>query len=216
MNENIRAPENPNAVPELKIEGVNTAFGIAMMGRSVKNYLKVLAVFHEDGNDKIAEIKECCQKDLKLYTTYVHALKSSLAGIGAKGLSDAAKSLELAGRNEDMAFIENNNDKFLNGLETLLDNIKTAINGAMPEKHREGGRNLDSGSIKEKLSGIKEALNNMDVAAANEIMAELSREPVGDKMKDALSQIARCILLCEYNDAAGRISILIREGNFDL
>jgi len=112
------------APAEIKIEGVDTAKGIEMMNGDAKIYLRILGVFHKGGQDKINEINSALEaSDIRLYTTYVHGLKSALASIGATELSAAALELEMAGRAENREYIDEHTPKFISGLESLFANI---------------------------------------------------------------------------------------------
>ena len=203
--------EKPALQPTFEIDGINTAYGISVAGESVNNYFKILAVFYKDGRNRISEIKECCAKDVKLYTTYVHALKSALANIGAKELSVAAESLEFAGKREDIAFIESKNDEFLGKLNILLDNIQCVITKENTNDNIAPEKSLSLEPIKENLLRLKDALNSMDAIAADTILNDLSGEHLGSNIKSVLEQIEQHILLCEYDEAKNLISILIEE-----
>jgi signal transduction histidine kinase/CheY-like chemotaxis protein/HPt (histidine-containing phosphotransfer) domain-containing protein len=194
-----------------EIEGINVAYGISMAGESVKNYLKILAVFYKDGRNMTIELKECYKKDIMLYVTHIHALKSALANIGAKELSSVAKSLEFAGKREDISFIISYNNEFLQKLEILLDNIKYVISQDNATVNNSTENILHLESIKEVLLKLKDALNEMDTIEADKIMNSLTDKPLDSSTKDTLEQIAQDILLCDYDDAVNKINTLIEK-----
>jgi HPt (histidine-containing phosphotransfer) domain-containing protein len=206
-----RHSEQPSASPAVEIEGINTSYGLSMAGKSVDNYFKILAVFHNEGKIISAKIRECHGKDAKLYITHVHALKSALANIGASSLSDTAKSLELAGKREDTTFIDANNDSFLKKLETLLDNIKHAISQNNAAKSSSPLSDILIEQTNEKLSSLKKSLCNMDTQTADKIINDLRDIPFDNNMQDAIEQIAQHVLLCDYDDAIDKINTLVEE-----
>jgi signal transduction histidine kinase/CheY-like chemotaxis protein/HPt (histidine-containing phosphotransfer) domain-containing protein len=107
--------------PEIRIEGVDTAKGLEAMQGNVQIYKRIVGVFHKTGREKINEINDALTaSDLRLYTTYVHGLKSALASIGATELSAAALALEMAGREGNRAYIDEHTPQFISGLESLL------------------------------------------------------------------------------------------------
>ncbi|MDR2694120.1 MAG: response regulator [Chitinispirillales bacterium] len=113
-----------NASAEMKIEGLDTAKGLEMMHGNAQIYKRIIGVFHKGGQEKINEINDALNaSDLRLYTTYVHGLKSALASIGAAGLSATALALEMAGRQENREYIDEHTPGFISGLEALLVNI---------------------------------------------------------------------------------------------
>ncbi|MCL2768015.1 MAG: ATP-binding protein, partial [Synergistaceae bacterium] len=193
----------------VEISGIDVNKGISMTGGTMKNYLKTLSIFYSDGLEKIEEIKACiATNNLPLFSTHVHALKSASASIGAGKLSEFAKALESAGKNEDTAFIENNNDKFLDDLKTLLHNIKHVISdNSLTKKDEE--ESLSPELIQEKLSSLKTALNDMNITAADEIVNALSGKFSNSAAKEAFTQIEQDILLCDYNVAINNIDTLI-------
>ncbi|MCL1918054.1 MAG: ATP-binding protein [Peptococcaceae bacterium] len=107
-----------------EIEGININEGIAMTGGSMDTYLQTLAIFYADGLEKMEEIRTSLKEiNLPLYTTYVHALISASASIGAKEVSEAAKALETAAKRQDFAYIRAHNNQFLEDLKKLLEGI---------------------------------------------------------------------------------------------
>jgi len=105
---------------DIKIEGVDVEKALAMLDGNVNLYMELLAAFHKDSADKINEIKNY---NNPLYTNHVHALKGTCASIGAFALSEMAKSLEKAGKQRDLSYIEQHNDEFIGALGVVLDRI---------------------------------------------------------------------------------------------
>ncbi|MDR1813066.1 MAG: response regulator [Candidatus Fibromonas sp.] len=154
----------------IEIEGVDVKRGITLTGGKAKNYLRTLAVFHKDGIQKIEEIKKCLETDnYPLYTTYVHALKSASANIGAGEISETAKALEVAGKQEDMKYIKLHNAKFLADLQILLDNIKAVILANSEDRQK----SVDMNAVKSSLLKLKEALGSIDLDTIDETVNDL-------------------------------------------
>jgi len=197
--------ETLSTEPTLKIEGLDVALGMSMVGGSVENYSEILSVFYKDGENKIKEIKKCLENnDLSLYTTHVHALKSALASIGASELSNMAKVLEFAGKAEDVKFIKENNFKFLRGLDLLLLNISHSIN-----ERPAANNDISQEELTAKLSDLKEALMEMNAISTNKIMGELKNKISCSESIEKLEQISTHILLCEYDEAMNIIDSLL-------
>ena len=109
-------------------EGLDVAKGISRSGGTIEFFMETLAVFCEDGLDRIDEISKSLETDnLPLYTIHIHGLKSAAALIGADELSEEAFALETAGSQEDMAYVEAHNDEFIARLKSLLDNISKLL-----------------------------------------------------------------------------------------
>jgi CheY-like chemotaxis protein/HPt (histidine-containing phosphotransfer) domain-containing protein len=139
--EELEKPFVSRAAGGIAIEGVDVVKGISLSGGNLESYLELLAVFQEDGFDKIGEIKTCLETgDLPLFVTHVHGLKSAAAGIGADKLSETAFALEMAGKRKDLSFIEALSPKLLADLESLLAGIGgelSAYRGALNVEGRE-------------------------------------------------------------------------------
>jgi len=166
---------------ELAIEGVDTEKGIMLSGGSAKSYLDTLSIFRKDGKTRATELPICLGLgDITLYTTYVHALKSACANIGASALSEEAKRLEEAGTNKDLDFLTANTADFIARLEKLLADISAVL-----DENTET-TDLDADTVKEHLIRLKTALETFDVAAIDEISAELQGcEEVSDILQSA-------------------------------
>ncbi|MCL2146894.1 MAG: ATP-binding protein [Synergistaceae bacterium] len=209
--------KNVNVVKEfydsetIKIEGVDVNKGIAAVGGKIKNYFNTLSVFHEDGTQKIKDIVICLEKeDLALYTTYVHALKSATANIGATTLSKVAENLEIAGKNGDMDFIETHGAQFLTNFEALLDNIKAVLS---EESRKESGDFIDYGRLEAALSKLETALDVFDSVMIKQAVSELRElsQKVAPGVSGTVENILKNVLMGEYSGAIELIGLLRNE-----
>jgi len=179
----------------MAITGINEKNGLARNGGSVKNYYEILEVFYQDGTEKIQEIKTSLEKnDIKLYLIYVHALKSACANIGADDLSRFAESLENAGKEENMDFVNAQTPVFLSDLQTTLDSINTNVIQDI------GNGEPDPALIKEELFKLKDALAAFDSV---EIKNSVNKLQVYRKTEAGsyLEKILNNVLIGEYDEA---------------
>ena len=182
----------------LEIEGIDMTKGMRRVGGSLQAYLGILNVFGKDGIQKIEEIKSCTAAgNLKLYTIYVHALKVALANIGADALSKQAQALENAGNNEDMAYISDSGNEFIQNLEILLSNITVFLMGHESKAATGGsGRPMSQKDIARELANLKTALLNFDLAEIDKASAAL-RSAANTKLDGILNKV----LVGEYDSA---------------
>jgi len=68
------------------------------------------------------------QEDYKNYTIFVHALKSTAKMIGAEELSEDAKALETAGKEENFAYIKANHEDAMAMYADVVKEIKNYLN----------------------------------------------------------------------------------------
>jgi CheY-like chemotaxis protein/HPt (histidine-containing phosphotransfer) domain-containing protein len=114
---------------ELQIEGVDIATGIRMTGGTEKQYVQILGLYCKDVLKRV-ELMDAVPsgaEETKAFIVYVHALKSASASIGASEISEEAKALEIAGRNEDFTFITEHLSGFKERQLGLVERITAVV-----------------------------------------------------------------------------------------
>jgi len=208
MGENIdiRVVRDKETDDEVIIEGIDTRKGILISGGTIESYLETLSIFHADGLKKIKDIKSSLgASDLPLFTIYIHALKSALANIGAGEMSSAARTLEVAGEQNDFGSIDLHIGRFLSDLELLLENINSVL--AKQKKITVEDKNNEI--IIHELLKLKDALNKLDAGIINRTIDNLRIMNLSENIADAIQNISDKILVCEYGDAIGIIEKIV-------
>ncbi|MCL2249981.1 MAG: ATP-binding protein [Oscillospiraceae bacterium] len=200
--------ETESEETEIVINDVDVARGKLLSGGSTVDYLDTLTVFRNDGISKLTELANCLESDdLSLYTTYVHALKSAAANIGAGKLSEKAKALEAAGKSGDKDFINKNNDEFISDLKVLLENLRAVIEANTKETV---GENRDESTMIELLIKLKDAARSFDMETIDELSAELkSFTMLPTEKSEARNDILQSVLSGKYKQAIAQIDELI-------
>ena len=177
------------------IVGLNVPLGMSMTGGAYEKYVKVLETFCEEGLDKIGEIKACLEADdLRLFTTYIHAIRNGCSISGAEELSEAAHALEQAGARNDTDFIRERSIVFLSDFETMLGSICAVLEDenldekkervdvetliGYLEKYKTALYSLNSGDIRE-TAGILQSVR-YDAETDQIIGKTLQRRLIGD------------------------------------
>ncbi|MDR2542592.1 MAG: response regulator [Treponema sp.] len=201
------AIERDDIKPKITIEGLNTEKGISMTGGDIKRYFKILSLFYKDSLQKVKEIRTCLEtNDISLYVVHVHALKSAAAIIGADKLSETAKTLEIAGKTDNLTFIESHNDIFLEDLESLILSINTFLSKNTPQTQN---NSFDKGLLKDRLSNLRTAINNLDPTEINNVVNTLQDFTQIETFGDSLNEIFKNILIGEYDQAIQLIDTLL-------
>lgn len=183
------------------LTGVDIQNGILMTGGTLAIYLKVLSTIYQDSCVKQDEIKNALQtQDILLYTTHVHALKSALASIGAKELSDFAKRLETAGKRGELEFLIQNTPDFLLLLQNLLEELQPILQNYNHTQHPETA-NVSPELYQYKFEELLTALEEMDSQKIDQLINEL-RETCPSSLQELLDQIEQGILLFEYEEVS--------------
>ena len=87
-------------------------------------YLELLTDYARSADDKCSELSSYLEKgDLKNYEILVHSLKSASKTVGADELSDRAKALEEASRDQNTDFVNANHEAFVTGFRELAAKI---------------------------------------------------------------------------------------------
>ncbi|MCL2357202.1 MAG: ATP-binding protein [Defluviitaleaceae bacterium] len=189
-----------------RIEGVNVAQGIKLSGGSIELYKSVLEIFYQDGDTKISQIKKSLEdNDLLLYTTYVHAVKSACANIGAIAVSKAAAELEAAGNKSDRQYINANNPALLEEFKKLLSEIARAVN----IKTSAGDENFDVNELNNALLKLKTAMQSFNPIAIDDAAAELGKFA----SRADIRAIIDCVFVSMYPEAESQIDAVLAKSS---
>ena len=110
----IRPAEEKDFISEFRKSGIDTDAGIKYCVGDKEFYKSLLLQFASEAPDKIASMKNYYQiRDWHNYEILVHALKSTSKMIGVSGLSDKAKALEKAAKENDEGFILANHETMI-------------------------------------------------------------------------------------------------------
>ena len=117
-------PEGSGQYEKLAAFGVDTKQGIDYCG-SREFYGEVLSEFAKDGAERLPGILSSYEgKDWKNYSIHVHAVKNTAKMIGANGLSDIARELEMAADGADIETIVRLHGTFTADYGRLVDQIR--------------------------------------------------------------------------------------------
>jgi CheY-like chemotaxis protein len=203
----IKPVTKPHTDLNIEIAGVDIKQGMSMCGGTVENYKRMLGIFQRDGIKKTEEIKKCLATDnLPLYVTYVHALKSAAANIGAGELSDMAGALETAGNQKDLTFIQTHNAKLLSTLETLLESINKTIQSDKQEGHQ---GSVDMNLLRAELAKLTEAIDTVNPDAINAAVDNLQPFIQAADVGSNIENILKKTLVGEYDEAVATIKKLL-------
>lgn len=184
---------------------IDTRKGIENVGGSEDVYLIVLNTYYNEGIDKWRAIPEQFMSgDISLFTTNVHALKSSSASIGASVISEKFKKLEFAGKENDRRYIEENLDGCLSDFKKLLERVMELLisKGALEEPD-ETGPDIES-KEEEKLDpdmirDLQQSLNNVNLKKCEEMIDELASANYGGDLNKLIKEIKDSYEMFDYH-----------------
>ncbi|WP_052299714.1 ATP-binding protein [Treponema primitia] len=193
----------------IKIDGVDTARGLAMTGGTEAGYRKVLASFRKDALERLPGLERVPnEQELSLFTTNVHALKSAAATIGAAGVSEEAAELEAAGKAGDLTRIEEGLPPFYWNLKDLAEQIVSVLDDKVDA---ETDSDSDISQYLPLFTKLKEALEQEHPGLIRSILTELEQKPFNDKTKKHIDGISNSVLMTEFEEALVTINKLIND-----
>jgi len=189
------------------IPGIDTLKGIPMTGGTLTSFKQVLSVFCKDAQERLPLLQKTPEADdLPSFVTNVHALKSALASLGAKDISEIAAELEAAGKATDMTFIREHLPVFAQQLAELVINIDKALEQKEPENTSAPSSRADLFPLFKELAS---ALKSQNAADIDRILEELNQKTLDSKTKAALEKISDDILMTEFDSAVKTIEELL-------
>ena len=111
---------SPLSLDKARSAGLNVDAGIGYACGEEDFYLELLSDYAGCASEKCSELNSYLENgDLKNYEILVHSLKSASRTIGADALSDQAKELEAASKNNDMDYVKAHHEEFIKDFKEL-------------------------------------------------------------------------------------------------
>lgn len=175
-------------IPELDLKSA-----MELMG-SEKLLLNVIEQYYRSIDKNIAKINASYENgNIELLTIEFHSLKSTSKQIGANKLSQMAKDLETAGKNNNNIYISENIEKFLDEYKTM----KNVLSAYFGNKDNENAENQD---IKPLLDELSDALSDMDALQIDDVLEKISQN-TSDSDKTYFDGIKAAIDDCDFDKA---------------
>lgn len=183
------------------IEGLDVKEGLDYSA-SYDNYLIVLRVFRDTAEGKAEEIRECFNtEDWEGYTIKVHALKSSARVIGAKDLSELARSLEEAGNNKDIVTINKNTYELLKQYEDMANSLQI-----LDKSGDDSLPPLDEAMRKDAYNTMIEVTNIMDYGMMESILQDLKKYKLEEEDSKRIDRINNMLLELDWDGISTELS----------
>ncbi len=179
-----------------EISDLDTDSGIKNCG-SRESFLNVLTVFHQTAKQKADEIETLFETmDLPGYTIRVHALKSAARIIGATDLSELARKLEAAGKEQDEAMIREETPELLKRYRSL----DAALSPL--DEDRGDRKELGESQRKEAFQAICEIAECMDYGMMEEVLRDLKEYRLSEADDAALRDLEEKLTQLDWDGIA--------------
>ncbi len=124
--ENVMGNEESGENVLEQLSFLNTKLGMTYCCQSEEFYVQMLEAYVEgDKREGIANFYG--KEDWENYKIQVHALKSTSMSVGADVLSEKARLLEMAAKEQDVDYIKANNDSVMEEYTKLLEDLKRIL-----------------------------------------------------------------------------------------
>ena len=120
--------EEKDFMSELRKSGIDTDGGLKYCVGDKEFYKSLLIQFASESADKIGSMKKYYTvRDWHNYEILVHALKSTSKMIGVSDLSEKAKALEMAAKNNEENFILENHEQMIRDYGRITADIREQL-----------------------------------------------------------------------------------------
>ena len=144
----------------------------------------------------LKNINTATDEDLRLFTINVHAIKSALANIGEKELSNVARKLEAAGREGNRAVISADTGLFIENLIKIIQRLEADKNVTAPEE--------DTVYLQAHLLEFRSACTNYDKKLAKDILTELCSMQWSSQTKEFLDVLQELLLYSDFEEVISK------------
>ncbi|MBQ8166626.1 MAG: response regulator [Lachnospiraceae bacterium] len=153
--------------------GIKTDEGMKYCG-GIDFYREILRISADNSQEKREKLESYLETgDFENYTILVHAVKSSLANIGAVELSCRAKELEQAGKEKRYAYIEGNGFEFNENYTRLMDELGKLLDIQNEEETIAGDKTISSARWEDILNKLAYYISELELDVAEELVDEM-------------------------------------------
>lgn len=159
----------------------------------------------------LGEAEKANPEILRQFRIQAHSMKNSAAMAGAVSLAGVARMLEYAARDGRTDVIQNIAPVFLREWRNMKDILKPVTE---KEDSKEEGEEPDAALTKEFLRLLENAMEEMDVDTADEIMHQLKRYAYREEAAEAVENLALAVMDLDQERTAewsNRLLTLLNE-----
>lgn len=157
---------------------------------------QIIQIFYNTIDSKSKKIEQYLKEQLiKDYTIEVHALKSSALLIGAPGLSEAAKELEMYGNAQNLAALEEKTEPMLAMYRSLKSLLRPYV-----EDNESSKKEVSSDDWITVLEQMHQCVEQFDMDGVDHAMETMETFQTPDKLKDLMEQLRVCVTDVEMEE----------------
>lgn len=184
------------------IKGVDVKGAMERIQVNEEIYLNILKTYYGDLQAKLQRIDQAKREgNIKNFVIDVHGLKSASASIGAMELSELAKELEMAGKNEELDFIESHYDTFFRKANEVEENLKEFF----AEETVDGEEKMSTDFLQhtldqEWIKAMVDACDDMDSQRISKLMEALKGKQFNESDSKKIQQMKEYANQYDYDE----------------
>ncbi len=184
-----------------KIPGIDPIVAMKNSG-SEESFNSVIRIFYESYEAKSEEIQGYYDsQDWENYTIKVHALKSSSRLVGAISLGNDAEALEMAGKNNDIEYINGHHDSLIEKYHTIWEALKPIFG------KQEDLPDIPADMLADAYAGLSEFVQVKDFQLAKMVMDSIKEYRLPEEDEDRFGKIGACLSQMDWDG----ISDILKE-----
>lgn len=191
------------------VKGLDYQKGIELLAGSIDNYVKVLGVCVRnirENYDAIDLIRDTSQ--LERFALHFHSLKGIFLNIGADGLAEESKTLEMAAKAGELEEIKAKLTEYMRQVDTFdvsLGEAYDSYNAANQAKY--SGKEVSASEFAKKLEKLAEYIQDFEYIEITETLEELLNGCSGEK-RSQLEKVSDAIQSFDYDEALELVEAL--------
>lgn len=195
------------------VDGLEFQEALDRCGGDVSIIREVIKIYVKSSKDVLARLNASyAEGRYKDYATEVHGIKSSSKSIGADTVSELAKNLEMAGKEERIPFIQEHHEPFMQAYTLLLSHLQKAIRQVEPEKEKTNRKSITRPELTVFFQNIRQKIEEWEAKEAASLVRELQEYRLQEQEDKLLTELLEHIEMYDFDLALEKLSIL-EEGD---
>lgn len=184
-----------------RIEGLDWAIGCSGVNNNEELFLEVLRTYYEEGQEILERYQGFQGEDIERTIIDMHGMKSASAGIGAMGISEEFKAMELEGKTGNTDYLLVHMEGCMKHLKVLAGHIKEYLDTHHAKEETDCGGQPEEVLREDVLEELIGALDEIEFELFEEKIALLLKKNFGQEANEELKQANHAYENFDYDDA---------------
>jgi len=191
----------------LGLKEIDSVQAMERMHLSEEVYIGILKTYYMDLKNAFERINHSKEAgNIKKFVVDVHGVKSISASVGAYALSELAKELEFAGKEERLDFIEKHMDQFNDKCKEMIQ----ILHDFFAKEEKETEIEMEFGTLdKEWFEEVCQACEDMDSVKAVQLLEDIQGKRYSDEEMELIGKIEEYVDQYEYDEVVSLLQCWI-------